>query len=129
MLIRKAVKADIPVIEKLINDNLDKLLPRDVDQIARLIDSFFIAENEGEIVGCCCLEVYSHKIAEIRSVAVRGDVREQGIGSELVRAAVESGNSQGIREIMVVTSNLDFFQKLNFTTCLNEKYALFWNGK
>lgn len=125
---RKATTEDIPGIISLINDNLDKLLPREEPEVERLIDSFFVIEDKGAIVGCACLEVYSRKIAEIRSVAVAGSHREHGLGSLLVQAAIDEGQRRNIKEIMVVTSNLKFFESLNFTSCLNEKYALFWKG-
>ena len=128
MNIRPATPLDIPAIETLIRDNPDTLLPRHEGEIDRLIDSFFVAEENGQIIGCCCLEVYSSKIAEIRSVAVKRDARKQGIGSLLVTRAIAEANSRNIREIMVVTSNLHFFEQLEFGPCLNEKYALFWKG-
>lgn len=127
MKIRKATKADIPGIVQLINDNLDKLLPRDQSDMDRLLDTFFVLDNNGTIVGCSCLEIYSPKIAEIRSVAVATEFRARGYGKQLVQAVIDEANSRNIREIMVVTSNLEFYQKLNFSTCLKEKYALFYN--
>ena len=127
-MIRKANKEDIPKIEALISQNLDKLLPRSNEEISDLIDYFWVAEEEGEVIGCCCLEIYSKKIAEIRSVAVREDLRSHGIGADLVEEAVKEADSRGIAQIMVVTSTPEFFDRLNFKPCLNEKYALFWNG-
>ena len=128
MVIRDATRSDIPAICALIDENADKLLPRETQDIEDLIDSFIVAEEKGKVVGCSCLEIYSKKIAEIRSVAVQEDFRKRGFGSKLVAAAVKRGNDLGIMELLVVTSNPEFFQKLNFTTCLNEKYALFWGG-
>ena len=132
-LIRKAEQRDIPGIVALINQNLDKLLPRSHSDYSELIENTWIAESEGaegaEIVGCASLEVYSSKIAEIRSVAVRADLRGQGIGKLLVQAAAAEARRRNIREIMVVTSTPKFFQELGFGACLDEKYALFLDGK
>lgn len=128
-MIRSATQSDIPRIQALINQNLDKLLPRETDEIERLIDSFYVYEDGGELVGCCCLEVYSKKIAEIRTVAVNKDYRNRGIGTELIKAALEEGKRRNIYEIMVVTSSLDYFASLGFSTCMNEKYAMFWSEK
>lgn len=129
-MLRKAKVGDIPAIQTLIHENLDKLLPRETREIEDLIAFFYVVEeDDGQVVGCCCLEVYSPKIAEIRSVAVRSDRRERGYGSDLVHAAVADARQQNIREIMVVTSSLPFFQQLGFSQCLNEKYALFWTGE
>lgn len=128
MTIRKASSADIDAIKDLIRANLDTLLPREDTDIEKNINFFFVKEVDGKIVGCCCLEIYSPKIAEIRTVAVAHSCRMNGYGSELVSAAIEEANKSKIKEIMVVTSNPKFFEKLNFSTCLNEKYALFWNS-
>lgn len=128
MSIRKASTDDIPAIERLIEMNSDTLLPREREDLAKNINAFYVYELDNKrIAGCCCLEVYSPKIAEIRTVAVDTEFRLNGYGSELVKAAVADANKLNIREIMVVTSNPAFFEKLNFSTCLNEKYALFWD--
>ncbi len=130
-MLRNATRDDIGAIQHLININLDKLLPRRDDELCELIDSntFWVVEDAGEIVGCCCLEVYSAKIAELRSLAVREDCRGKGYGEALVNIAVEEANRRNVRQVLVVTSTLEFFEKMNFGQCLNEKYALFWNGK
>ena len=81
------------------------------------------------IIGCAILEVYNMKISEIRSVAVRKGYRKLGIGEKLVKLVCKRAKDLGVRQILAVTSNLEFFKKVNFTECLHEKYALFWNGK
>lgn len=128
-MIRKATSNDCAAIAKLIRDNQQTLLPRSEKEILDMIDCFFIAEEEnGEAVGCCCLEVYSPKIAEIRSVAVRSDKREHGYGTELIKAGIEEAQRRNIHEILVVTSSPHFFERLGFSSCMNEKYAMFWTG-
>jgi amino-acid N-acetyltransferase len=130
-MLRNATRNDLGAIQHLINTNLDKLLPRPDAELLELIDgnTFWVVEDAGEIVGCCCLEVYSAKIAELRSLAVRDDCRGKGYGELLVNAAIEEANRRKIKQVLVVTSTLEFFQKMNFGQVLNEKYALFWNGK
>ena len=44
----------------------------------------------------------------------------------LTDAVVAEAQRRGIPQVLVVTSNREFFEKLNFGSCLNEKYALFW---
>ena len=127
-MLRNATPADVGPIIALINDNLDKLLPRPNHEIEELLDTFWVVEHEGEIVGCVCLEVYSAKIAEVRSLAVREGYRGHGYGEMLVETAVNEAISRKVRQVLVVTSQLEFFEKMNFGLCLNEKYALFYNG-
>jgi N-acetylglutamate synthase-like GNAT family acetyltransferase len=128
--VRKATLADMPGIQQLINANLDKLLPRPDDELRELIedDLWWVIDEAGEIVGCCCLEVYSRKIAELRSLAVSEDSRGHGYGKQLVQVAVAEADRRNIKQVLVVTSTLQFFEAAGFGACLNEKYALFWNG-
>jgi amino-acid N-acetyltransferase len=128
-MLRKATTADIPAVQQLIKTNLDKLLPRADQELLELLDTLWVIDDQGQIVGCCCLEVYSPKIAELRSLAVRDDCRGHGYGAMLVEAAVKEAQRRNIRQVLVVTSSREFFEKMNFGLCLNEKYALFWNGK
>lgn len=125
-MIRKAAPDDIEGILSLVNSNTDRLLARTRDEIAGLLDTFWIATDGDEIVGCCCLEVYSPKIAELRSLAVRPSHRGRGLGAALTAEAVQEAQRRGIPQVLVVTSNREFFERLNFGPCLNEKYALFW---
>lgn len=128
MTIRKATRNDIPEIKKLIAANPTTILPRSDEELESLCDGFWVAEHKGEVVGCCCLEVYSPKIAEIRTVIVRGDVRGMGFGEKLVRVAAEAAEALNIREVMVVTSSPEYFNRLGFGECLHEKWALFYRG-
>ena len=131
---RRATSSDLPAVMHLIGSNLDTLLPRSTEELAQLLDTMWVVEEvndaakSNEIVGCSILEVYSPKIAEVRSVAVRADRRGRGYGRALVEAALKEAESRGIRQVLAVTSSLEFFKNLNFGACLNEKYALFWNG-
>jgi N-acetylglutamate synthase-like GNAT family acetyltransferase len=128
-MLRKATAQDVPAIIALINENADTLLPRSDAEILELIETTWVAERDGALVGCCSLEVYSPKIAEVRSLAVRKDMRGHGYGARLVEAAVAEGKRRKIYQIFAITSSVDFFKKINFGPCLNEKYAVFWDGK
>ena len=129
MKLRKATPADIPGIQALIRANLDKLLPRTDDEIEELLPTFWVVEEEdGAIAGCCCLEVYSPKIAEIRSLAVDESCRGNGYGAMLVQVATEEAQRRRIQQVFAVTSSREYFESLNFGPCLGEKFILFWNG-
>jgi amino-acid N-acetyltransferase len=126
--VRLATEQDIPAIQRLINANLDKVLPRTDDEIRELLPTWWVAVEDGEIVGTCCLEIYSRKIAELRSLVVSENARRKGYGAALVKVATETAQALNIRQVLVVTSTPEFFESLGFGTALDEKYALFWNG-
>lgn len=126
--IRSACEEDIPQILALVNEHTDTILARTENEVRALLPTYWVAEENGCVVGCCCLEVYSQKIAEIRSLIVREDCQHKGYGTTLVNRALEESVNRGIREVLAVTSVVPFFERLNFGPCLNEKYALFWRG-
>jgi len=128
-ILRKAVLADVEGIRAVIEANLDKLLPRPTHEIAEMIHDFYVIEEDDDrIVGCVCLEIYSPKIAEIRSLAVLAGSRGNQYGAMLVNQCIADAKAHKVRQILVVTSSPEFFEKLNFGLCLNEKYAMFWEG-
>ena len=127
-MLRKARPEDIEPVRELIAQNLDQLLPRTSDELRELLETLWVVEDHGKIVGCCCLEIYSPKIAELRSLAVAEAFRGFGYGELLVNEAVAEAQRRNIRQVLVVTSTREFFEGLNFGPALHEKYALFWMG-
>ncbi len=80
------------------------------------------------IVGGVCLEIYSKKMAEIRSLAVDPKHLGAGIGAALVAKCIENAKKKKILEVMAISSQEKFFQKLGFDYTLpGERKALFVN--
>ena len=128
LIVRPATTADIPALERFIAPFVEdgKLLRRTVDELADLLDEFFVAVLRGEIVGCAALEVYSPKLAEIRSLAVSPTVQGMGVGRHLVDACVARARDLRILEVMAITSSEAFFLACGFDFTLpGEKKALF----
>jgi len=121
MNIRPAIEADRASIEALIRTYPDQLAQDHLPDTAE----FFVAEDEKGIFGCCALEVYSPKIAEVRSLAVKEEYRGKGVARALVQACVDRAQEKGIRQVLAITGALDFFDKLGFKAFQSEKYALF----
>lgn len=129
-MIRSAKPGDISTIFKLVNQEArhGKILPRTRHNIKKEIATFFVAEEEKQIVGCVQLDIYSKKLAEIRSLVVDKKFRSNGIGSALLRACLKYAKQKGIREVLAVTADIPYFKKHGFKTVLDEKFALFWQG-
>ena len=126
--IREATDQDIPAIESFIKPFVDerKLLPRTYDELEDFADNFFVAELDGEIVGCAALDVYSKKLAEVRSLAVSSTLQGKGVGKQLVRACAHRARQLDILEVMAITSSEAFFKACGFDfTATGEKKALF----
>ncbi|HUA22294.1 MAG TPA: GNAT family N-acetyltransferase [Bryobacteraceae bacterium] len=89
------------------------------------LQSFFVAEAGGELVGCCALQVYSKRLAEVRSLAVAPEFQDRGVASKLVECCVARARERGVRELFAVTSQTSFFGRLGFATFRREKTAMF----
>ena len=128
IVIRAAVAADLDDLQAFItpfvNDN--RLLPRTIEEMNELVSHAFIATSENRIVGCAALEIYSAKLAEIRSLAVAPIFQGKGIGRRLVDACLERARERNILEVMAVTASEDFFLNCGFDFTLpGQKKALF----
>ncbi len=107
-MLRKASNAseDIVSIYKLIKYGAEnaQVLYRPKMEIEKSIDSFWVWEvGGGKIVACCALDIYSKKLAEIRSLVVASDFQRKGIGTKLIRKCVKKAKRQGIYEVLAVT--------------------------
>lgn len=128
VIIRTAVRDDIDAIIRFIEPFVEDgfLLERTVDEVDEWLPNYYLAVVDGEIVGCAALEIYSRKLAEIRSLAVSPKMQGMGIGKMLVNACVELARKKNILEVMVITSNEHFFKAVGFDyTMTGEKKALF----
>lgn len=128
VIVRKATVPDLPTIEAFIKTFVEtgKLLPRTFQELEGLVDTLFVAEQDGTIVGTAALEIYNHKLAEIRSLAVAESVRGLGVGKQLVEACVTLAKKHNIYEIMAISSSEDFFKACGFDFTLpNERKAFF----
>jgi amino-acid N-acetyltransferase len=77
-------------------------------------------------VGFAALEIYSPKLAELRSLAVSSQFQGQGIGKALVQACLDLAKTRRIFEVLTITSSEEFFQKCGFDFTLpGERKALF----
>ena len=123
VIIRPARRGEMASIRGLIALFPGELVQEDIPRIP----SFFIAEHRGEVVGCCALQVYSRRLAEVRSLAVRGDYRGRGIAARLVDACRERGRQRKVKQLFAVTSAPEFFERRGFTVHSGWKTALFAN--
>ena len=117
--IRPARLEDAPAIYALLAtfSTEGKLLPRPVAEIQTRIANFLVAELNGTVAACGALRDFGNNLNEIRSLAVRRDLAEQGIGSRLVKALLakameRTGGEHG--HVFALTYRVAFFQRLGF---------------
>jgi amino-acid N-acetyltransferase len=116
VLIRKATVNDIEPIRQIINMYAKKemMLPRSVGELHECIRNFHVYEKDGEVLGCCALQVVWEDLGEVLSFAVVPEHREKGIGSRLLQANIEDGKKLGIKKVFALTYVPEFFEKRGF---------------
>ncbi len=116
MNIRNAKIDDVKAIHALITDYAERdiMLFRSLPDIYENLQSFNVVEIDGNIVGCCALQIIWADLAEIKSLAVDGNTTGRGVGKALVAAATEQAGNIGLPRIFAFTLTPDFFQKLGF---------------
>ena len=118
--IRAATLKDAERIFALVHLNNDQLVPRSLGNIVESIDRFFVAEADGEMVGCAAFQVHPEignaeaATVEIVSVAVKSMFRRRGIGRLLVEAVIARVAAFAPREVLVLTFAPEFFKSLGF---------------
>ncbi len=124
MRIRKAHISDVKEIQKLVNEfaKKEQMIPRSVNELYENVRDFIVAEEKSNIVGVCALHVLWDDLAEVRSLAVKNEFQNKGVGSKLVRNCVQEAKKLGIKRVFVLTYQPEFFKKLKFVD--TEKSAL-----
>ena len=118
---RPAQAGEMAAIRGLIRLFPGQLVQRNLPRLS----SFFVAEAGGRLIGCCALQVYSKRLAEVRSLSVAPEFQDRGVASKLVERCIERARERGIRELFAVTSQTSFFGRLGFATFRREKTAMF----
>ncbi|MGA2092971.1 MAG: N-acetyltransferase [Sedimentisphaerales bacterium] len=116
MNVRSANVNDVRAIHGLINTyaERDQMLFRSLADIYTNLQTFFVAEQDGQVVGCCALEVIWSDLAEVKSLAVDENHKGRGVGASLVNAAVEKAKTMGVPKVFGLTLKPQFFEKLGF---------------
>jgi argininosuccinate lyase / amino-acid N-acetyltransferase len=124
MRIRQARNTDIAAIHSLIAHYAGEgiLLPRDESDIRQHVSAFLVLADGTDVTGCVALESYHSRLAEIRSLAVVPHTRGRGLGTRLVRAALDRAERRSIGRVFALTSSPDFFIRQGFE--LSSRYAL-----
>ncbi|WP_456419726.1 N-acetyltransferase [Thermovibrio sp.] len=121
--VRKARITDAERIQFLINEyaKLGLMLPRSIQSIYENIRDFWVYEERGEVLGVCALTIFWGDLAEIRSLAVDSKHTGRGIGTALVKRALEEAREFGIPRVFTLTYQVKFFEKLGFKVIDKEK--------
>jgi N-acetylglutamate synthase and related acetyltransferases len=113
---RKANPADVDALHELIQGYAAKgiMLPRSREALLRHIDSFFVAEEGGMLIGCGSLFRLGADLVEIRSLGMAEGYKGKGLGTMIVNALIEEARAMKTPKVMALTYAVDFFLKNGF---------------
>ena len=137
LVIRRGTEADLPRVEELLalgavpgtreEQRAEPERSRDaLREIDRSGSVLLVAEVDGEVVGMCQLIVFRHiqaaggRCAEIESVHVHPDRRGHGIGTAIMRHAVERARALGCYRVQLTSNTVRedahrFYESLGFS--------------
>ncbi len=115
--IREARTADVPAIRRLVDtyaaDRI--LLSKATVTLYEDVQEFYVAEINGDVVGCGALHVLWEDLAEVRTLGVDKDYRGLGIGDQLLRRLLEQARHIGVARLFCLTFEVAFFKGHGFT--------------
>ncbi|MBN1563947.1 MAG: GNAT family N-acetyltransferase [Anaerolineae bacterium] len=101
--LRKMTSDDIPAVVALLAQVGWTFNPRDVVRLLHWSPEgcFVLAEPGGELVGCVTTTPYEARLAWIGMMVVKPDCQQQGLGGQLMRAALDYLIARGTERIML----------------------------
>ena len=116
LVVRRARTSDVPAIKALVDVYSGKiLLEKNLVTLYESVQEFWIAELQGELIGCGALHVLWSDLGEVRTVAVHPKVRGQGVGHAIVDRLLSVATELHLQRIFVLTFEVEFFGSHGFT--------------
>lgn len=114
--LRPAKTSDVNFILELIGHYAPdrRMLQKEIITIYEDIQEFVIAENGNTPVGYGALHVLWEDLAEVRSVAVKPDLKRTGVGRAIVSHLLNRAKQLGIRRVFCLTFEVEFFRSFGF---------------
>jgi amino-acid N-acetyltransferase len=114
--VRKASMQDIPALLELINGYASKgiMLPRTEFEMSENMRDFMVAYAGNQLVGCGALHFYSPTMGEVRSLAIAGSHKTNGIGRLIVDSLVYEAKLYGLDAVFAFTYVPGFFGRVGF---------------
>jgi N-acetylglutamate synthase-like GNAT family acetyltransferase len=117
IVIRTARAGEASRIHALVQDHLEegRLLPRQLGELERRLPRFVVAAAGDRVRACAELAPLSRAVAEVRSLVVHREVRDQGLGRRLVHALTRRARVEGYDTLCAFTHGAGYFVRLGFT--------------
>jgi GNAT superfamily N-acetyltransferase len=139
-IIREAVREDMPAIVTLLADDEFGVQREQASADGEIVESYYAAfdaidadknhvllvvESEGELVGTMQLSYLPNLTyqggwrAQIEAVRVHSKMRGTGVGTDMIKQAINLARERGCHLVQLTTNNhrpdaIEFYQKLGF---------------
>jgi len=116
LVVRRARTADVRAIRDLVDEYTGDriLLAKETVTLYEDVQEFWVAELDGQVVGCGALHVLWEDLAEVRTLAVHRSARRKGVGQELLERLVAVARDLGVSRLFCLTFEVDFFGRHGF---------------
>jgi amino-acid N-acetyltransferase len=115
-MVRRARTSDVPAIKRLVDTYSGKiLLEKNLVTLYEAVQEFWVAEHEGEVVGCGALHVLWSDLGEVRTVAIDPKMTGYGIGHAIVDRLIDVARDLQLKRLFVLTFEIEFFGRYGFT--------------
>ena len=116
LVIRRARTSDVPAIKALVDVYAGRiLLEKNLVTLYEAVQEFWVAERDGEVIGCGALHVLWSDLGEVRTVAVHPKVKGQRVGHAIVERLLDVARELRLDRIFVLTFETEFFSRHGFT--------------
>lgn len=113
--VRRARTSDVPGIKALVDIYAGRiLLEKNLVTLYEAVQEFWVADLDGEIVGCGALHVLWADLGEVRTIAVHPRMRGSGVGHVLVQKLLQVARELELQRVFVLTFETDFFSRHGF---------------
>jgi amino-acid N-acetyltransferase len=114
--VRAARTSDVKNIRLLVDSYAapGQMLSKETVTLYESVQEFFIAENDGEFIGCGALHILWEDLAEVRTVAVSQKFHHQGVGHKILEAIILRAREIGVERIFCLTFQTEFFASVGF---------------
>ena len=91
LVVRPAKTNDVKAIRALVDSYAapGQMLAKETVTLYESVQEFIVAEVDGVVVGCGALHILWEDLAEVRTMAVKKELKRQGIGHKILEAIIE----------------------------------------
>ena len=115
--VRRARTADVPAVKALVDQYAGagrRMLAKELVTLYEDVQDFWVAVDDGTVVGCGALHVLWADLGEVRTVAVHPEHLRRNVGGAVLDALLAVARELGLQRIFALTFQTGFFASRGF---------------